>query len=244
MRFGGLVAVNQYDLEVFPKRITSLIGPNGAGKTTLFNVITGIYRPEDGRVIFKGEDITGLKPHLVVARGIARTFQNIRLFLSLTCVENVLSGLHCQGKAGIFSAVFRTSFQAQEERKFAEIASYWLHRVGLWKYRDELARNLPYGKQKYLEIARALAAGPQLLILDEPSSGLNERETEELMELLKKITEEGITTLLIEHDMNVVMGVSDWVSVMDMGIKIAEGPPWEIYNHPRVIEAYLGKEED
>lgn len=244
LRFGGLLAVNDYDLRVYPGQITSLIGPNGAGKTTLFNIITGIYRPETGQVLFKGEDITGLKPHLIVSRGIARTFQNIRLFPALTCIENVMSGPHCHGKAGVFAAVFRTPSQVREEREFVEIAAFRLHQVGLWEYRNELARNLPYGKQRYLEIARALATGPELLILDEPSSGLNEKESEELMELLQGLAREGFTILLIEHDMNVVMGISHWVSVMDMGSKIAEGLPEEIYNHPTVIEAYLGREED
>ncbi|MGQ9473591.1 MAG: ABC transporter ATP-binding protein, partial [Candidatus Caldatribacteriaceae bacterium] len=165
-------------------------------------------------------------------------------FPALTCIENVMSGPHCHGKTKTWSAIFRTPSQVREEREFVEIASYRLYQVGLWEYRNELARNLPYGKQRYLEIARALATGPELLILDEPSSGLNEKESEELMELLKTLIAEGLSILLIEHDMNVVMGVSDWVSVMDMGIKIAEGSPQEIYQNSTVIEAYLGKEED
>lgn len=243
MQFGGLVAVNQFDLKIREGQITSLIGPNGAGKTTFFNVITGIYRPNNGKVKFMGEEITGLKPHQIIPKGIARTFQNIRLFPSLTCIENVMSGPHCHAYHGPWTSMLHLPAQQKEERQILEVASYRLCQVGLWDYRNELARNLPYGKQKMLEIARALASGPKLLILDEPSSGLNDKETEELMEFLTKLIAEGLTLLLIEHDMNVVMGISNMVTVMDMGTKIAEDYPYNIYNNPRVIEAYLGKEE-
>ncbi len=239
--FGGLIAVNQFDLNVRTGEIASLIGPNGAGKTTVFNAVTGIYRPEEGQILFKGKDITGKEPHRIVARGIARTFQNIRLFATMTCLENVMAGRHCRTSAGLWSSIFQLARQQKEERKTLEIAKARLRQVGLWEARNELAKNIAYGSRRMLEIARALATEPTLLVLDEPSSGLNPRETEDLMAFLKDIIQqENLTILLIEHDMNMVMGISDRVTVMDGGQKIAEGTPSQIYCDSCVIKAYLG----
>ena len=244
LAFGGVTAVAGMDADITAGRITALIGPNGAGKTTLFNLITGIYKPQKGRISFKDEEISGKHPHEIVQRGIARTFQNIRIFPTLTCLENVLCGQHCRGSAGFIASILRLPSQRREEASMLTWADRCLERVGLSESADKLASALPYGKRRYLEIARALAVQPDLIVLDEPSSGLNDAETEDLAKLLISLLADGLSILLIEHDMNLVDMVSDHVIVMQSGRKIAEGAMCDIRRNPLVIEAYLGTEED
>ena len=241
--FGGLIAVHDVNFEVQRGSIVGLIGPNGAGKTTIFNVITGNYRPDSGRVIFDGKDITGRGIHEIVGMGIARTFQNIRLFQDMSALENVLSGCHCRMKSGLFSSMFHTPGQRREEKEAVERAMRELAFVGLDAQYRTMAGSLPYGKQRLLEIARALATVPKFLILDEPAGGMNDQETAELIQLIRAIRDQGITILLIEHDMNLVMCVCDNLVVLEYGALLAEGTPTEIKSNPKVIEAYLGTDE-
>jgi len=248
MRFGGVTAVNKMNLTLNKGEIVALIGPNGAGKTTAFNMITGVYKPTEGNIYFLGESgkeqaITGMRPDMIASRGIARTFQNIRLFRDLSVLENVLVACHLRVRSGLLSSVLHLPKARNEEREIAKFSEQLLKEAGLWDLRDAKAGSLPYGNQRRLEIARALATRPRLLLLDEPAAGMNPKESQDLTEFIRELREKyDLTVLLIEHHMQVVMNISKWIHVLEYGNVIAVGTPAEIQANPAVIKAYLGEE--